>query len=251
MHTDELNNYLPDPDNNKTEEPPPAEHTEDIMTFVSEDAASAPQIICEGMDMADYLAGRDLPSRSGCKQTLKAIIREAVIILLLFSVLLLGMKITLQNSVIISGSMEPTLGVKERILVYKLAYKFGHEPQRGDIIVFTPPEQIHSDMDYIKRIIGLPGEIVEIKDGVVSIHKPDGSTIILDEPYIAAPTKYYYISPEPIPADNYFVMGDNRNNSADSRGGWTVPRNNIVGRAFWAFWPFSKFGAAPNYSLPK
>ena len=180
---------------------------------------------------------------------MKSAIREIAVTLLVALVLFLGIHYSLQNSEVISGSMEPTLSIGERLFVNKLAYKFGHLPQRGDIIVFIPPPQVNSDTDYIKRIIGLPGEIVRIQDGNVYVDNPtDGTEIKLAEPYIAAPPSYTYISPV-IPPDNYFVMGDNRNNSGDSHTGWTVPGSNIVGRAWWVIWPFSKFGSAPNYKL--
>ena len=180
---------------------------------------------------------------------MKAFLREIFITLLMALVLFLGIHSTLQNSEVISGSMLPTLSIGERIFINKLAYKFGHMPQRGDIIVFIPPPHVNSDKDYIKRIIGLPGEIVKIQGGNVYIDKPDGTEIKLNEPYIAATPTYYYTSPV-IPPDNYFVMGDNRNNSGDSHTGYTVPRSNIVGRAWWVTWPFSKSGSAPNYKLP-
>jgi len=180
---------------------------------------------------------------------MKSVIREIIITLLMALVMFLGIHSTLQNSEVISGSMQPTLSIGERLFINKLAYKFGHAPQRGDIIVFIPPASLNSDKDYIKRIIGLPGEVVEIQDGSVYIHKTDGTVIKLDEPYIAAPPEYNYTS-HIIPPDNYFVMGDNRNNSGDSHLGWTVSRNAIDGRAWWVTWPFSKFGVAPNYKLP-
>jgi len=235
MHIDESDNYTNGSDNS----------TED-----------ASKLACQAYDeWGDFSCASDIQSGENAanqkKFGLKNAIREMLIIITFAIVLFLGINITIQNSVIVSGSMQPTLSVGERVLIYKLAYKFGHSPQRGDIVVFTPPAKVPHDTDYIKRIIGMPGEIVEIKDGEVIIHKPDGSSITLDEPYIAAPPNYYYISPVPIPEDNYFVMGDNRNSSADSHGGWTVTRDSIVGRAFWSFWPFSKFGAAPNYNLPK
>ena len=205
---------------------------------------------CDAPDASDSQSEQLPPASTKRKQGIKNAIRETIITIVLAVVLFLGINIALQNSEIISGSMQPTLGVGERVLVYKLAYKFGHDPQRGDIIVFRPPEQVHSDTDYIKRIIGMPGDIVEVKDGEVMIHKSDGSTITLDEPYIAAPPNLNYIS-EIIPEGHYFVMGDNRNSSSDSRSWGTVPRENIVGRAFWAFWPLEKFGSAPNYKLPE
>jgi len=179
---------------------------------------------------------------------MKSVLREILITLLIALVPFLGIHYSLQNAEVISGSMQPTLGIGERILINKLAYKFGHAPQRGDIIVFIPPPELNSDKDYIKRIIGLPGEIVEITGGNVYIHKADGTVIQMDEPYIASAPTYSYISPV-IPADNYFVMGDNRNNSGDSHLGWTVPRSDIIGRAWWVTRPFSKFGTAPNYKL--
>jgi signal peptidase I len=180
---------------------------------------------------------------------MKSVIREIAVIFLIALVAFSAIHYSLQNVQVISGSMQPTLAVGERILINKLAYAFGHQPRRGDIIVFMPPPQSESTFDYIKRIIGLPGEVVEIKNGTVHVHKTDGTTLTLDEPYIASVPLYTYTSAV-IPPDNYFVMGDNRNNSGDSHLGWTVPRGDIVGRAWWVTWPFSKFGLAPNYKLP-
>jgi signal peptidase I len=142
--------------------------------------------------------------------------------------------------------MEPNYWENEWLIVNKLAYTCG-EPQRGDIIVFHPP--VPSSRPYIKRIIGLPGESVEIINGIIYIHQADGSTIILDEPYIKESfTTNYNISI--IPEGEYFVMGDNRNNSSDSRNGWTVSEEKIVGRAWISIWPPSLWGAAPNYEQP-
>jgi signal peptidase I len=176
------------------------------------------------------------------------IIREIAITLLIALVLFLGIHATLQNSEVTSGSMLPTLSIGERLFVYKLAYKFGHLPQRGDIIVFVPPPAANQDSseDFIKRVIGLPGEIVEVKDGSVIIHKTDGTSVTLEEPCLADTSGSNYIS-SVIPPGNYFVMGDNRGGSSDSRIWGTVPMSNIVGRAWWVIWPFNRFGAAPNH----
>ena len=145
------------------------------------------------------------------------------------------------------SSMEPNLYEGQRIIISKVIYHF-HEPERGDIIIFPNPND--PDEEYIKRIIGLPGEVVEIKDGIVYLHQPDGSVLTLDESeYITKPDKDYFIS-NTIPADNYFVLGDNRSNSYDSRTGWTVPRQDIVGKAWLSIWPMSDWGLAPNYSFP-
>jgi signal peptidase I len=181
---------------------------------------------------------------------MKTVIREIIITLLIALVLFLGIHYTVQNSEVISGSMLPTLSIGERLFINKLAYKFGHLPQRGDIIVFIPPPDANADNDYIKRVIGLPGEIVKIQGGNVYIIKPDGTQIELNEPYVMAPADEDYTSGV-IPPGQYFVMGDNRNNSSDSRVWGTVPLSSIVGKAWWVTWPFSKFGPAPNYKLPQ
>lgn len=177
----------------------------------------------------------------------KPFVREVLGTLLLAILIFLMISTTIQSSVVIYSSMEPNIHEGQRILINKLVYKF-HEPERGDIIVFPSPS--NPDEEYIKRIIGLPGEVVEIKDGVVYIQQADGNILTLDESeYIDNPANNYYIS-DPIPADNYFVLGDNRNNSIDSRRSWTVPRQDIVGKAWLSIWPMSEWGLTPNYSLP-
>lgn len=180
---------------------------------------------------------------------MSGILREITIIIVLSLILYLGIDSTLQNSEVIGHSMEPNLHDQEYVLIYKMAYKFGNKPQRGDVVVFTPPEAPVTENDYIKRIIGLPGEIVEIKGGKVYIYQPDGNVIELDESsYIQDPPRYYYKS-DIIPEGEYFVMGDNRNNSNDSHTGWTVPAGNIVGKAWVVIWPPGEWGGAPNHNL--
>ncbi len=145
--------------------------------------------------------------------------------------------------------METNIHEGQWILINKVIYRF-HEPERGDIVVFHPPDFLGFEKDLIKRIIGLPGEVVEMKDGVVYIHQPDGNVLTLDEnEYIVDPARNYYIS-DTIPPDNYFVLGDNRNNSTDSEDGWTIPCQDIVGKAWLSIWPISDWGLVPNYSLP-
>lgn len=139
----------------------------------------------------------------------------------------------LEPFVIPSDSMMPTLHIGDRIFVNHL----NREPfRRGDIVVFEPNAAIKA-IDpqvaefYIKRIIALPGETIQVQDGVVWI---DGQP--LQEGYIAAPPAYA-LRPHIVPADNYFVMGDNRNNSFDSHiWGW-LQKSHIVGRAYKVFWP--------------
>lgn len=149
--------------------------------------------------------------------------------------------------IVMSPSMEPSFQAKHRILISKVVYYF-HEPERGDIITFYPHGNREA-IPFIKRIIGLPGEFIEIKQGIVYIHKKDGNVLPLDEPYIKEAPKYPFKG-DTIPENEYFVLGDNRNNSSDSRTGWTVNREDIIGKAWLSIWPPSEWGLAPNYSTP-
>jgi signal peptidase I len=115
------------------------------------------------------------------------------------------------------------------------------EPQRGDIIVLHSPRENNTDL--IKRVIALPGDTVEIKDNTVFINDTP-----LIEPYTMEPP-HYLVPREEIPTDHYFVLGDNRNNSSDSHRGWTVPRENIVGKTWITYWPPYRWGATKHYKL--
>ncbi len=176
--------------------------------------------------------------RAFLRDTLGTLILAGVFVFLLQTV------ITIPPSEVVSGSMEPTLQVGQRLIISKIAYTF-HEPERGDIITFHPPNSPKAI--FIKRIIGLPGESVETKTGKVYIYKGD-KIIELDEPYIMEPT-YAPYERGMIPEDKYFVLGDNRNNSGDSRTGWVVPRQNIIGKAWLSIWPPDRWGPAPNHSF--
>lgn len=128
-----------------------------------------------------------------------------------------------------SGSMKPTLTVHDYILVNKLVYRL-HPPQRKDVIVFKPPLR-DEKKDYIKRIIGLGGESLQVADGKVFINKTP-----LEEPYINEKPDYTF-GPVKIPQESYFVMGDNRNDSDDSHIWGFLPKKNIEGKAILIFWP--------------
>jgi len=134
--------------------------------------------------------------------------------------------------------MEPSSHDGQQLITNKIVYHF-HEPERGDVIIFYPPNQ--EQEVYIKRIIALPGDTVEIKEGIVYV---SGSP--LEEPYIKEPPRYTFQQYK-IPPDSYFVLGDNRNNSHDSHNGWVVLRQNIVGKVWLSIWPPSKWGLIPTY----
>ena len=167
-------------------------------------------------------------------------VREIVIILVLAIVFSLVIQSMIQRSYVDGSSMEPNLNHNQHIIISKIVYWFG-EPERGDIIVFTPPEFLASDNDYIKRVIGLPGESVEIKDGIVYIRNGDDNMFQLAEPYITEQASSTFVG-DTIPANEYFVLGDNRNNSDDSRRGWTLPQENIIGKAWLTIWPPARWG---------
>ena len=174
-------------------------------------------------------------------------LRETIILFLIALVTFVGLRLTIQSYIVYGPSMQPNFEENQRIIVNKVVYGL-HEPQRGDVIVFKPP--FNETKNYIKRVIGLPGESVEVVDGMTHIYKTDGTILILDEPYEAEPSTRNYTK-HTIPDNQYFVMGDNRNNSNDSRSGWMVPRDNIVGKAWLIIWPPATWGLALNYPFPE
>jgi len=179
---------------------------------------------------------------------MRTFLRDTLVTLIIAAVIFFGLQTTVDSFVVSGPSMKPGFQDGERLLVTKVVYKFFSEPERGDVVVFHSP---HNEQDdYIKRVIGLPGESVEIKKGTVYVHKEDGSVLTLDEPYVAALAKEPFKG-DKIPPNNYFVLGDNRNNSSDSRGDWTVPRQSIIGKAWLSIWPPDKWGLAANYHLPR
>ncbi|MEZ5339511.1 MAG: signal peptidase I [bacterium] len=151
-------------------------------------------------------------------------------------VMALGLALVLKSFVVASfyipsGSMENTLKQGDLLIADKLSFKLlGQDPQRGDIMIFRYPKD--PKKDYIKRVIGLPGDMVKIHHGRVYVN---GEALIEDD-YIKEQPLLDYSEVE-VPEGSYFVMGDNRNHSSDSRVWGFVPRDNIEGRALFVFWP--------------
>jgi signal peptidase I len=173
----------------------------------------------------------------------------AVVAIVIYIVL----RLTIPSVEVQQVSMVPTLQPGERLLISRMAY-LANSPQRGDIIVFYPPQQIKPDLfgeifswssptiPLIKRIIALPGDTVEIANGKVIVNDA-----VLNEPYIKDQPRYT-LRLLKIPQGEYFVLGDNRNNSNDSHLGWTVDGDHIVGKAWIIYWPIQQWGTAPHYS---
>jgi len=163
----------------------------------------------------------------------------AVIVVALLAAFLVK-TFVLQTFYIPSASMEPTLDIGDRVFVNKLSYDF-HSVRRGDIVVFTlpPGESAGPDInDLIKRVIGLPGETIQSIGNRIYINGK-----VLPEPWLPAGTILGPPVPrQVIPAGHYFLMGDNRSNSRDSRYFQAIPSDLIVGRAFVRIWPFSRLG---------
>lgn len=155
---------------------------------------------------------------------LRDIVEAGVMALILFALL----QATVQNTVVEGQSMEPNLEDGQRLLVSKLAYRFG-DPDRGDIVVINSPRGTGEKL--IKRVVGLPGELIELRNGRVYI---DGQMI--DESY----HPYFGMRSYPptlIPLAHYFLLGDNRDHSGDSRVWGSVSKNLIIGRAWISMWP--------------
>lgn len=213
----------------------------------------------------------DKPAGAPPKRHKRGFFRELPFLIVVALALALLVKTFLVQAFYIpSESMEPTLhgcnGCRgDRVLVNRLVYRF-RRPHRGEVIVFVAsnsprPERSFvgkitnffteglgvarpDNPDFIKRIIGLPGETIEVvKDGVVQITRVDGKKLKLTEPYVSDERETRSFAPFKVPPDEYFVMGDNRQHSADSRYGLgTIRRGDIVGKAFVKIWPPGRMG---------
>ena len=173
---------------------------------------------------------------------MKKVFLEILIILVVAVAIFFALRTTVQAYDVIGSSMEPNLHYGDRLMVNKVVYNI-HDPERGDVIILKPPHLPEDAVPYVKRIIALPGDTVEVKDGAVYVNG-----IRLDEPYLDELPEYTF--PElTVPEGEYFVLGDNRNHSVDSHNGWTVPEDNIIGKAWFSYWPSEEWGFVDHYAL--
>lgn len=219
-----------------------------MATEKIQDVATADEPAAE--DVAPPPATANPPAR-------RSAARELIETLVIAAILFFGMRLIMPAVVVDGVSMVPSLQNEQHLLENRLAYvnvEIGgkkyylfHKPQRGDIVVIEPP--IPHDKPFIKRLIGLPGDTVLVKDGKVSING-----VPLTENYIAMPPAYTWPTdgkPITLKDDEYFVLGDNRNASEDSHFFGVIHGKNIMGKTWVSFWPFKdlKFLPRPPYPV--
>jgi signal peptidase I len=174
---------------------------------------------------------------------LQTAVKEILIFIILAIVIVLPIRLFVAQPFVVDGeSMHPTFENGDYLIVDELTYHF-EAPQRGDVIVFRYPGD--PKIFYIKRIIGLPGETVHINSGKVTITKTDGTNITLNEPY-AVVEDATYTENTTLSSTQYFVMGDNRPDSSDSRVWGPLPTANIIGRVYLRLLPASRLGILPG-----
>lgn len=194
----------------------------------------APDRLPEQTHIEQGEAGQATPRKVGLLGHLAGFLREVLETVLPALVIVLVINMFLAQATRVEGqSMEPNLHDNQRLIIEKVSY-YVHPPRRGDIIVLKLPN--HRSDALIKRVIGLPGETVEIRNGVVLINGEP-----LDEPYLNQST-YQGMPPRVVPEGEVFVLGDNRGFSNDSRSFGFVPFSDIVGRAWFRYWPLSEIG---------
>ena len=176
-------------------------------------------------------AAQEQPRQAGKRFALDLLETLLLSLLLFFAINAISARIRVDGS-----SMEPTLHSGEFMIVNRLAYRLG-SPQIGDVVVFHYPG--NPQQEYIKRVIGLPGDHVLVANGQVMVNGQ-----VLDEPYIAAPPEYE--DELIVPPGTLYVLGDNRNNSSDSHSWGTVALDQVVGKAILVYWPPAEWGVVEH-----
>ena len=175
------------------------------------------------------------------------LIREIIETIILTVLMFVVINLAVQNYDVDGPSMEPSLHNQERIMVDKVSYLF-RAPARGDVIVFVAPPE--PTKDYVKRIIAVPGDVLTVQGTTVKVNNVTLNETYVHSGYQGNPYAATPIVNQVVPAGDYFVMGDDRKDSSDSRAWGYVPRKNIIGRAALVYWPFneSNTGLLPDVS---
>jgi signal peptidase I len=189
----------------------------------------------------------------------KSLIKEVLSVVIISLVVVIPIRMYIAQPFVVSGqSMDKTLANGNYLIIDEISYKF-QNPERGEVVVFKVPEEalalsnysLDKKMFFIKRIIGLPGETVEIDGDSVKIsNEKNPKGVTLNEPYafVDKLSPYFKDIKKKITlkSDEYFVMGDNRHNSSDSRFWGPLKKENIKGKTFLRLWPFNKISVAPG-----
>jgi signal peptidase I len=183
------------------------------------------------MSEPDEIASAAEPEVAAHDSLLRSVIEMAVLLVVAFGLAMVVKTYVVQPFLIPSGSMERTLLIGDRVLVNKFIYRF-RTPQSGDVVVFLSPED--SSVDFIKRVIAVGGQTVEVRDGTVYV---DGTP--RTEPFVTTTVKDTYTSQRPVtvPPGYVWLMGDNRTNSRDSRFFGPRPVGDLLGQAMCVYWP--------------
>ncbi len=202
--------------------------------MLSEQTGEALEPVAVAQDDQEPSIGRSFGFRSWLQDTLET--------LLLAAILFLVINVLTGRYQVHGQSMEPSLYDGQYLVASKVAYWL-QAAERGDVVVLNPPNR-DSVVPYIKRVIGLPGDLVEVRDQRVWVNG-----IALNEPYTSAPPNYdgNWV----VAAGEYLVFGDNRNNSSDSHSWGLLPEDNILGKAFFLYWPPESWGKIPHYVFPE
>lgn len=163
----------------------------------------------------------------------RVLLREVLLPLVIAFAVAMTVQATVAKPFEIStGSMNPTIMPSDRVLANRLVYRF-RDVGRGDIVVFQPPAELNSSVPFVKRVVGVPGDTVEIRSGQVFVN---GDAFFVEG---AAVPRYSY-GPVSVPADSVFVLGDNRNNSVDSHVWGFLREGSILGEVFMTYWPLGR-----------
>lgn len=181
----------------------------------------------------------------GTSSCLRGLLEWVVVFVIALAVFWVVRLLVVEPFTVPTGSMEPTIQIGDNVLAQKVTLRLGQDVQAGDIVVFANPDTSSDHGTLVKRVIATAGQTVDLQDGRVYV---DGTP--LDEPYAAGSTYPLPMQapgvtvsfPYTVPEGCVWLMGDNRENSADSRYFGAVPRENLIGVAFFRYWPFNRIG---------